>query len=280
MAGRYFLHRASDSIKGDFGRTLILGGSSAYPNAPLIALCLASSSGVGYVAASFPQEVKEIDLPRMPLTAIYEDCFEKKETSPSRLNRYDSILFGNGVAKSEENKAFLLGLLTNYQGNLVIDATGIDLFGEILQEGYSPEKAKAQILLTPHIGEFNRLVGASSSSRDPSREDAALFAKKWGVYLLLKSNSSALYGPKGEKILSSYPSTPALAKAGSGDGLAGFLSGLLAYGGKSDSFLSVVEFGDEYFHRAARLMERELTQGFSSVIDLPPYLRKLALSLE
>ncbi len=268
-----YCDRENNSIKNDFGKVLILGGSIHYPNAPLISSYFASKSGVGYVSLGVPSSIYDIVASKSILTNIFEPTdmdgdflFYDEEHLKRICMDYSAILFGNGILDSLENEKVLSFLLSNYTKSLILDATGIKIFARIA----SQEKRKPNLFLTPHLGEARELLQVPLHSRDP--EDYLPYAKKYAFShscnLLLKSNRSLFVDQKGEVFpCDSYPSTPSLAKAGSGDGLAGYLAGILAYGEKKLKTEDCVRLADRVIHEAALLSSKEKTAGSGDILS-------------
>lgn len=274
MVKTLYLERKKDGIKSDFGKSLLIGGSRKYPNAILISASYSALSGNGYTALSVPNDIYPIVASRAPLTSIYElsvleedDIAYDAEDIDRILSTYTSILIGNGLKQSEANLRLLKLLLSSYQGNLIIDATGLNLLAEVPAKTLKSAKPK-NLLLTPHLGEAKRLLKLDFSSRNP--EDylpaAKEYAQKFNANLLLKSVSSLLVTPEGEMYPSSYKPTPALGKAGSGDGLAGYIAGLAAYADNIYPFTDVVLFADEMIHRAAALSAEKNSSGLADIL--------------
>lgn len=272
-----YFNRKPDSIKSDYGKALIIGGSKKYPNAPLISSMFCETSGAGYVALSVPQGIYQLAINRLSLNAICEDLGLGDDFSIDNIDtikRYDSVLFGNGVNQSLENKAFLTELI-KYAKALVIDGTGLSIVAEYPQ--ILARTSHNKILLTPHIGELKRLLKIDSVSRNPKDylEQTQEFCLKYQVNILIKSNTSILVLEDGTYKESNYPSTPSLARAGSGDALAGFITGLLAYGTKKLSFTDVVLGADLLFHVSALNLSLEYGDGLLTAPLLNSYLIKL-----
>lgn len=267
-----YVQRKKDSIKNDYGKALLIGGSLSYPGALEIASLLASVSGDGYTALSAPKDILPVIQQRAPITQIYE---KMKDLSPAVFARYDSILFGNGIALTDKNRELLSLLLSSYSGKLVLDASALTLLSE---DASLLSVSKAMVILTPHLGEARSLLKVSTKSRDPQRyeKEAKAFAREYHVYLLLKSSSSLLLTPEGKSYRSDYLPTPALAKAGSGDGLAGYLTGILAYLPKTVSAAEGILFADQMIHEAALRASERLTPGIASILDVPEEIRKIA----
>jgi ADP-dependent NAD(P)H-hydrate dehydratase / NAD(P)H-hydrate epimerase len=273
-----YLKRDPKSNKSDYGRALLIGGSAEYPGAILIAASFAALSGDGYNALAVPSSIYPVVASRVPLTFVYENFFTFEDGFPIPGNeeklaecckRYSSILIGNGLKDCERNYLFLAKIIEEYEGILVIDATGLALLAEYGIEVLARKQKNSTIILTPHSGEAAKLFGVKLLKRDPSayRTLATAFAKKHQVYILLKSYKSILVEPDGKATSSSYGPTPSLAKAGSGDGLAGYLTGLLAYGTKKETASEVIFFADEMIHRSAKTAEEKKSPGLASILS-------------
>lgn len=267
-----YLKRSEDSIKSDFGRTLIIGGSYRYPLSVLISAKACYYSSNGYTALSIPKEIYVPIVSRMHPTQIIEPLVYGKdgfdpEQNLDMLNRYDSLLFGNGVEDSISNRIFLSRLLEVYSHNIILDATGLKLLSEDITM-LERRNRKSTLLLTPHMKEAALLFCRTDITRNPEEEadDAVCFARKYQLNLLLKSGHSLYVTSYGNKYPLFYEDARNLAKAGSGDGLAGYLAGILAYGDKKVGYDDAVRFADLMIHLAAHLALKE--KGMStSIID-------------
>lgn len=268
--------RNPEGIKSDFGKTLIIGSSLPYPSATRIAALFSSLSGTGYTSLCVPKVIYPLAASRVSLNSVFSPwCLEdlqseEKNSKKKTLDGYSSLLFGNGIEISEKNLRLLEDILTLYHGTLLIDATGIRRFKEILDSGFHGPFSPKRILLTPHLGEARTLLGLSLPSRNPQdyAKEAQSFSRQHHVRLLLKSFSSLLVTEK-ERIPSSYPPCSLLGKAGSGDGLSGYLAGLLSFAGSLMSKEEVILFGDQRIHLAAERKAEEISPAIGSILDLP-----------
>src|SRR5207248_7397157 len=85
----------------------------------------------------------------------------------------------------------------------------------------------ANVVLTPHSGELERLVGHPLGSEKPLWVHASQLAQQWGCVLLAKGPFTCVAAPDGR--VDVWPrANPALATGGTGDVLAGITAGLLA----------------------------------------------------
>lgn len=254
------------SHKGQNGRIDIIGGSKAYPHSIVLASLGAKCSGVGYIALNPLGDTYDEVVARAPLTCIYEEKIEKA----------DVILFGNGVEDNQENRLRLATLMAvlGPEQVLIIDATGLTLFASL-----DPIPHKGYILLTPHLGEARRLFGTAGGDQIGDYiAHAKNYAKKNDVSILLKSHESILVTKDEKFIHSFYRPTAALAKAGSGDVLAGFLAGLLARYRNSDlKPEEIICFGDWAFHYAMNRYQKRMGNACISAVDFPKALQNLLL---
>ena len=130
-----------------------------------------------------------------------------------------------GWGSNENHLPILKDILENFQGNLVIDADGLNTLVnhvEILRT------SQANIVLTPHLKEFSRLISLSIEEIEKNKiEIAKSFAKENHVILLLKGSTTIV--TNGIDVYLINYGTPGMATSGSGDVLSGILAGLLGY---------------------------------------------------
>ncbi len=277
-----FWNRDPKSIKTDYGKVAIVGGSLAYPGAIGISTNFASLAGAGYVELMTPMSIYQASLMLVPLEVVHlgtnkPSSFDDFLQFHDDLLTTDVLLFGNGAKYCKDNAIFLETLLSKYEGTLIIDATGLRLLST-LDERILLKKRKAKhLLLLPHLGEVKSLLKSNQTSRDVMdyKEEAINYAKKYHLDILLKSYESLLVTKEGEYFLSSYSPNASLAKAGSGDALAGFLAGLLAYGEKKIPYSSLIMEGDNLFHEAAIQLGSQVSPGLTNLEALAISLKSL-----
>lgn len=231
-AAKFFPKRARNVNKGNFGKTAVFGGSKNFPGSALLSLSALSAlrTGPGYSCLAVPECVYNAVAGRNPectMTAFPDDG-EKivyDEEKIKSLFKYDSIAFGMGVGVNENVYKTLSYIIKNYTGNFVVDADGLNalsLFGtDILKE------KSCKIVLTPHVGEFARLLAKDKAEvlKDPV-SIATAFAKEFGVVLVLKNAVTVI--TDGEETYINTTGNQGMAKGGSGDVLSGVIAGILA----------------------------------------------------
>ena len=204
------------SHKGDFGRVLLICGSKKYTGAAYFAAEAAVNTGSGLVFLAVPGKIRPI------LAAKLNEPILVSRRMKS--DGFDATLFGCGVGLSHESLHTLKRELSSEGSPLVLDADAITLMARY---GISPKSAKRELILTPHEGEFKRLVPDFSNDR---REEAARnFAKETGCILVLKGHRTVTATPDGE-IFINTTGNPGMAKGGSGDVLAGIITSLIGQG--------------------------------------------------
>lgn len=220
-----FLKREKDTNKGDFGKVGILGGSINYSGAiKLATMSLASlRSGCGLVKVIIPDEIVSSLSPVLLEQTLFP--YKNLEDIKKSIKDLDSLAIGMGWGSNENHLPILKDILENFQGNLVIDADGLNTLVnhvEILRT------SQANIVLTPHLKEFSRLTNLSIEEIEKNKiEIAKSFSKENHVILLLKGSTTIV--TNGIDVYLINYGTPGMATSGSGDVLSGILAGLLGY---------------------------------------------------
>jgi hydroxyethylthiazole kinase-like uncharacterized protein yjeF len=226
--------RPRNAHKGTFGTALLVAGSGNYPGAVLLAGMGAYRIGAGLVKIAVPELIycslvgalKEATWVRLPHQVgwISEDA---NHFVIDALVGVSALLVGPGIGLDKGTRDFLNGLIKIDLPKTVIDADGLKLLADI-PEWYSI--LHGQVVLTPHPGEMAVLSGLTKEEIQSNRiEVAEYYAHLWGKIVVLKGAFSVIADPGGTTAVVPV-ATPALAKAGTGDVLAGFIVGLLAQG--------------------------------------------------
>jgi NAD(P)H-hydrate epimerase len=219
----------ADTHKGKRRRVLIIGGSRGMAGAVILSTRAASRSGIGMVRTL----VEEPSLVPVQVAAVEATAATWPLSGSDLSGLLDgchAVLIGPGFGRSKEARRLLETVLEVWQGCTVLDADAINLFeGELSL--LSAALARRSALLTPHVRELARLVGASDDDVIKGRfEIAQEAAHALGASILLKGVPTVVTGPTGESMVSAT-GTPVLATAGSGDVLAGIAVTLLAQTG-------------------------------------------------
>ena len=284
--------RPLDAHKGTFGTALIAAGSVNYTGAALLAGKAAYRIGAGLVTLSIPSalhgtlagqfpEATWVLLPhKMGVVAA-----DAATVLLENIERATALLIGPGFGMEETTREFIENLLKMKNGAkkssvgigfvhgenkeeykkelalppLVFDADGLKLLAQIEKwHELIPETA----VLTPHPGEMAEMTGLSIGDIQGNRlEVAREYAQKWGHVVVLKGAFTVISAPNGETFTLPVAS-PALARAGSGDVLAGLIVGLRAQG--LDALQSAV--AGSWIHAQAGLTAAEMIGASASLL--------------
>ncbi len=228
--------RPENSNKGSFGKLLCITGSDKYRGAGKLSVEAALRGGVGYVTYLGEEVMCDSLFLSLP-EAIYKKCKPIEELSSSDVGdivelsaKHSAVLIGSGSGDTEGLRTLVLSLLLAEGGPLVIDADGINCLCKDREESLKAIRtSKRTVILTPHPLEFSRLCGDDVTDIQLHRIESAMkFAAENRCILVLKGAGTVITDGKTVYINSSGSS--ALAKAGSGDVLAGFLASMVATG--------------------------------------------------
>ncbi len=215
------LPRASRAAhKGVNGHAVILGGSVGMAGAPTLAAESAEIGGAGLVTVQAPEALLPILMRR--LTGAM--CAPFSAPLPEKTN---AVLIGPGLGREETRAEILEKGILEARGTLILDADGLyHLAGDLSLL----QKATCPVILTPHMGEMARLCGLSAAEITENRvEVAERFAKEHGVTVVLKGAYTVVAEPEGKTYIN-MTGNAGMAKGGSGDILAGLITGLAASG--------------------------------------------------
>ncbi len=232
--------RRKEIHKGDCGRVLVVAGSEGMMGAAILACRAALKSGAGLVQLAVPKELFPV-----AQIAVPEATCRPRSFSPEDLARYDAVACGPGLGTEKESVEAVRTILEFYEGPLVLDADALNIIAE-------PENQlllllqirKGQTIITPHIGEAKRLLGAGSHGSEAEDGGELDYGAKYfdgspaarqkmadalveltGATVVLKGMGS-LVATGGEETYTNTTGNPGMATGGSGDVLTGILAGL------------------------------------------------------
>ncbi len=223
--------------KGDFGRDVLLCGAVGYTGAAALAARAALRCGAGLVtvltpAAVYPVAAAKLDeamVRPVPCDEAGRVCLEAQDEILAQLEKADCALIGPGLGRSGDLDRLVPRLLRSARCPVVLDADGLNAVAghiDVLRE------AKAPVSLTPHDGEFARLMpdepplpGSDIAARCRA---AAHLARESGCTVLLKGHRTVI--TDGKKYYVNFTGNPGMATGGSGDVLSGIIVSLLGQG--------------------------------------------------
>jgi NAD(P)H-hydrate epimerase len=225
--------RVADSNKGTFGKVLVVAGSRGMSGAAVLCGSAALRGGAGLVRVAVPREI-------LPIVAAGNPCYTTlalPQDDDGRLgsaaehdllalaHTHDVVALGPGLGRSSAMTTLLAAVLDRLQMPIVLDADGLNAF---VQHTAHLRRA-APLILTPHPGEFSRLLNIDTATVQAHRRELAVgFAAENGLVLLLKGHATIV--TDGRRIYQNTTGNPGMATAGSGDVLTGLVAALLAQG--------------------------------------------------
>ena len=227
-----FSEREKDTHKGTYGHLLILSGSLGKTGAAILAGKAALKTGAGLVTVGTPRSclpivargMAELMTEPLPETSAKTFSDEAVDQTLILLDGKDALLLGPGISTQESTAAFVLSLLPQVKVPVVLDADALNIVSTKLEV---LEYLKSPAVLTPHPGEFARLLGCSVRDViEKKLEMAPLFAQRYGVYLVLKGYRTITATPDGS-VFVNPTGNPGMATAGTGDVLSGVLASMI-----------------------------------------------------
>lgn len=249
--------RKLDSHKGTFGTALIAAGSLNYTGAALLAATAAYLAGTGLVTLAVPEPLHTALAGQLPeatwVLLPHESGFISEKASELLLNhvhRATAFLLGPGLGNFISTRKFVETMISTIKIPTVVDADGLRHLTQI-QDWH--KKIFPLAILTPHLGEMSALTELSKEEIQSNRiKIASKYAKEWGHVVVLKGAFTVIASPDGQTTIIPVAS-PALARAGTGDVLAGLIVGLRAQG--LDAYDAAV--AGAYIHAQAGLLAAE-----------------------
>lgn len=261
--------RPLDAHKSTFGVVMVVAGSLHYSGAVLLAGEAAFRSGAGWVTLAVPEPLHGslagsfIEATWLPLP--HDAGWIEQSASQvvlDNLARVTTMLIGPGFGMQGTTARFLSDLLEGGREKLprmVVDADGLKLLARI--PGWAATLPSHSVL-TPHPGEMAVLTGLDVVEIQAGRvEVAERFASEWQQVVVLKGAFTVIASPEGRTAILPI-ATPALARAGTGDVLAGLIAGLCAQG--MDAFRAAV--AGAWIHGQAGLLAADILGSPATVL--------------
>ncbi len=235
-----YKERNKSTKKYDYGLVIVIGGSNLYTGSPILSAMSALRTGADVVQIiapervsntaanfspdiiSFPLEGEHLSLNHLSklitLTRIAEDV--------SRGNL--AVVIGGGIGRDEKTKELVREYVKKSLVPIVIDADGIYAFEKGGNFVFNHHEKNNNVIFTPHLYEFFILSGKNIENYKEKERELIVkeTAKEIKATILLKGKID--YISDGQNVAKNKMSIPYMAKAGTGDVLAGIVGALLA----------------------------------------------------
>jgi NAD(P)H-hydrate epimerase len=265
--------RSPDAHKGVFGHVLVVAGSRGMSGAAVLCASSALRGGAGLVTLAVPEGI-------LPIVAASNPCYmtaplpqdEAGRVTASALPHLQSLIqartvavLGPGLGHQLDLARLLTALLDQTTAPLVLDA---DALNALASQPDVLGRHPGRFVLTPHPGEFARLLGRTTAVVQANRQEHAVrFAEAQRIVLVLKGHQTIV--TDGAQLYINTTGNPGMATGGSGDVLGGLLAALI--GQRLDLF-AAARLGVYLHGLAGDLARDDLGENSLIASDLLDYL--------
>lgn len=239
--------RKPDTHKGDYGHIFIIAGSLGYVGAAILCANSAMRSGAGLVTLGIPESLSTIVAKRVFLEVMIKVLPERKKGTvgiaaykdiANFSKKADVLAIGPGLSRNKSTQSLIRKIISKIDKPMVVDADALNALSgnlNLLRVKHSTLNAclparQAIRILTPHPGEFSRLIAKPIKDIQKNRESLAKsFAHDYNTVLVLKGHNTIVASPD-NKLYVNTTGNPGMSTAGSGDVLTGIIAAFLGQG--------------------------------------------------
>ncbi len=211
--------------KRDYGSSVMFAGSIGMMGAAVMAARAAMKTGSGLVTVHSARVGMNIVQTAVPEAMFEPDRNENFITDMTLHHAHQAVAVGPGIGTRDQTIDALENLLKSGASPLVLDADALNC---IVSRPTLLSQLPPKTILTPHIGEFDRLFGEHRTSQERLKT-AIEKAREYNIIIVLKGHYTATIRPTG-RVYFNNTGNPGMATAGAGDVLTGVITGLLAQG--------------------------------------------------
>lgn len=221
--------RPSNVHKHQCGKILVIGGFHGMAGAGIMTSFAALRSGAGIVKLCCNRDEFSV-----ANTVVPEVITIKWDKVVKDLQTFDTVAIGPGAGRTGNTALMLDFVLRNSEKTVIIDADGLNVISD--KEGMQNlvRKNGDRIIMTPHHGEADRLLGIENEDRLSREETIKRLVEEYESTVVLKGEGSLVAGIKdGDmKIMKNTTGNAGMATAGSGDVLTGVVAAFTGMGMK------------------------------------------------
>lgn len=210
--------REMDSYKGNYGKTLLVGGNESMGGAIILTALAAVYSGAGLVTVATDEKNHPALHAQLPEAMVIN--WNNRQQLKLQIKDATVIVIGPGMGVSEDSfnlLNFVLDHITKEQ-RIIIDGSAITLMAE-----HNLAIPTNQTVFTPHLGEWERLSGLKPSKQEPELNKIA--RDQLNATVVLKQHRTEIYFT--DEVWQNQGGNPAMATGGMGDTLAGIIASLV-----------------------------------------------------
>lgn len=218
--------RSRFAHKGHFGHAMLVAGSRGMAGASILSAKACLRSGVGLLTVHAPSMNNSMLQTAVPEAMVDADIHTEHFAESVDSNAYAAIGIGPGLGTSQETKFAVIAQIQSCHKPMVIDADALNILAAHRQVLFN--ELPRNTILTPHPGEFDRLVGQSDNAYERLMKALEL-ARETKAHIVLKGAYTAIVAPDGSCAFNPT-GNPGMATGGSGDVLTGIILALLSQG--------------------------------------------------
>jgi len=228
--------RSRGTHKNDYGHVFVLAGSLGLTGAAYLCAQSAIRCGSGLVTLGIPHSLNVImaskltEVMTMPLAETNKGSLDLSSQGEilKFCDKVDVVAIGPGLSCNESTQVLVRNLVRMVNKPIVLDADGINA---VSSEPGILKKIKKECVITPHPGEFSRLIRRSADVIKAQRKRLAReFADEYNITVVLKGDKTVVASPRVKGTYINSTGNPGMATAGCGDVLTGIIAGFIAQG--------------------------------------------------
>ena len=214
-----------DGHKYARGHAVVVSGPAWRTGAARLAARGALRIGAGLVTLASDEDALAVNAAQVTAIMVRQANDAQDLAELLTDHRFNAVLIGPGAGVDDETRSKVLAILAS-GASVVLDADALTVFAEEREELFTAISAQRRpVVLTPHDGEFARVFPELTEL--PKLDRVRLAARLSGAIVILKGADTVVAAPDGRAVINEN-APPTLATAGTGDVLAGFVTGLLA----------------------------------------------------
>ena len=251
----YNAARKPDTHKGDYGRVFIVAGSEGMTGAAMLCAEAAIRTGAGLVYLFAPGKILPVyeigckEAVKIKVGEGDDPFFKEKHVRQvvgviKKSQGSACVVVGPGIGTNIQTSKFVKGLLSELSEidiPVILDADGLNAYKN---EQYKDFVMPKNTIITPHVGELARLMTVSTEYINNNRSEAAIKAScDMNAITVLKGNKSLVCpccASSEADIYVNSTGNAGMATGGSGDVLAGIISGIIASDKEKKSIFELV----------------------------------------
>jgi NAD(P)H-hydrate epimerase len=223
--------RPPSAHKYDFGHVLVVGGAPGMVGAPFLAARAALRTGAGLVTIASTQGIidkLEKRVEEVMTLRVAGDATQALGTLTDFIATRKVSVLAIGPGLDQGQAGLVKALLNTVRLPVILDAGGLAAYSGDLANLGDAGKRNPDIILSPHRGEFARLIGRQLPEVEAEVPSTVVDTARATATTIILKGHSTFVAAADDKTYVNDSGNPGLATAGTGDVLTGIIAGLRA----------------------------------------------------